>query len=93
MTGITAEDRAPAATSWNTRSGRRKAAKKVSSSEPGQAAVDDDDDPEPAEDARDEEGARDDQPGPGEGARRGHACGSAVATVPAGREARGCAPR
>ncbi len=34
--------------------------------------VRDDDDPEPAEDARDEEGARDDQTGSGEGARRAH---------------------
>src|SRR5437867_483300 len=33
--GITADDRAPAATSWNTRSGRRNAAKNASRSAPG----------------------------------------------------------
>ena len=82
--GISADDSAPAATSWKMRSGIRKAAKNASSSA-GMERVGDDDDPDVAQDARDEEGARDDEPGAGQGARRAHGVGS--------RRARGWASR
>ena len=82
--GMSADDRAPAATSWKIRSGMRKAAKNASSSVERER-VGDDDDPDVAEDARDEERARDDQPGAGERAADAHGAVS--------RRARGWASR
>ena len=83
--GMSADDSAPAATSWKIRSGIRNAAKNASSSPAQQAGVADDDEPDVAEQARDEERARDDDPGPGEGLAGGHGAGS--------RRARGWASR
>ena len=84
-TGMSADDSAPAATSWNMRSGIRNAAKNASSWSvaSGGSAFADDDEADPAEHARDEERARDDHPGPGQGP-----CG-AHAPVPAPRRADG----
>ena len=64
--GMSADDSAPAATSWKIRSGIRNAAKNASSSRERPERCGDDDDPDVAEDARDEERARDDEPGAGE---------------------------
>ena len=84
-TGMSADDSAPAATSWKIRSGSRNAAKNVSRSPASEAGVGDDDEADVAKQARDEERARDDHPGPGDGLAGGHGAGS--------RRARGWASR
>ena len=66
-TGISADERAPAATSWNIRSGIRNAAKKASSSAAAPNVLPMTTSADPAEDARDEERARDDRGRPGRG--------------------------
>ena len=72
MTGMSADDSAPAATSWKMRSGIRNAAKNVSSSLVAPNVVPMTTSADPAQRPRDEEGDSDDQPGPGERAADGH---------------------
>ena len=82
--GMSADDSAPAATSWKIRSGIRNAAK--NGVELGRLEqLREHDQPDPAQDPRDEERAGHDQAGPGEPAGGGHGAGS--------RRARGCASR
>ncbi len=69
MTGIIADESAPAATSWNRKSGIRNAAKNASSCAAFGHGGGDRDVADVAEDARDQERARDDQPGACEGER------------------------
>ena len=83
--GISADDSAPAATSWKIRSGMRNAAKKASRSDAFADLVDDDDRADPAEHPRREERGGHDQARAGQGAARRHGRGS--------RRARGCASR
>ena len=59
---MSADDSAPAATSWKIRSGNRNAAKNASRSPAAQNGVGDDHEADPAEHARDEERAGDDSP-------------------------------
>ena len=85
MTGISADESAPAATSWNRKSGIRNAAKNASSCAAFGHRRGDRDVPHVAEDPRQQERAGDDEPGPGEGARRRRRPGPVAAA--AGRRA------
>ena len=83
-TGIIADDSAPAATSWNRKSGIRNAAKNESSCDGSGHRGRDDDVAQVAEDPRDRERDGDDDPGPGD--RPGRGAGPPV--VLAGRRSR-----